>query len=107
LFTFPPVNLVPVSLVQTPSSPGSPPNIIPMEGSNPPINRMDAIVAARYAPLILPKPMNSLPTRDYLNYMPKFIGEEDITTKEHLVSFYNYADNLNIENEDIWMRFFV
>jgi hypothetical protein len=51
--------------------------------------------------------MNALPAGDYLNYMPKFSGEEDITTEEHLVSFYSYADNLNIENEDAWMRVFV
>jgi hypothetical protein len=42
---------------------------------------MDAIVAARYAPLVLPKPMNSLPIRDYLNYIPNFIGEDDITAE--------------------------
>jgi hypothetical protein len=39
--------------------------------------------------------------------MPKFTREEDITVEEHLVAFYNYADNLNIENEDVWMRVFV
>ena len=51
--------------------------------------------------------MNALLVGDYLKYMPKFTGEEDITIEEHLVSFYNYADNLNIENEDVWMRVFV
>jgi hypothetical protein len=78
-----------------------------MAGANPPRNRMDAIVAARYAPLVLPQPMNSLPVGDYLKYMPKFTGEEDITAEEHLSTFYSYADNLNIENEDVWMRVFV
>jgi ribonuclease HI len=68
---------------------------------------MDAIVAARYAPLVLPQPLNALPTGDYPKYMPKFTGEEDITAEEHLASFYSYADNLNIENEDVWMRVFV
>jgi hypothetical protein len=68
---------------------------------------MDAIVDARYAPLILPHPMNPILARDYLKYMPKFIGEGDITTEEHLATFYSYADNLNIENEDVWMRVFV
>jgi hypothetical protein len=68
---------------------------------------MDAIVAARYSPLVLPHPMNVLPAGDYLKYMPKFTREEEITTKENLVSFYNYAYNLNIENEDVWMRVFV
>jgi hypothetical protein len=78
-----------------------------MAGANLPRNRMDAIVAARYAPLVLPQPMNALPAGDYLKYMPKFTGEEDITVEEHLVAFYSYADNLNIENEDVWMRVFV
>jgi hypothetical protein len=68
---------------------------------------MDAIVAARYAPLILPQPMNPFPAGDYLKYMPKFTGEGDITAEEHLAAFYSYADNLNIGNEDVWMRVFV
>jgi hypothetical protein len=107
LFPFPPRGSVPASPVQATSPLGSPPAIIPMAGANPPRNRMDAIVAARYAPLILPQPMNALPAGDYLKYMPKFTGEEDITVEEHLVAFYSYADNLNIENEDVWMRVFV
>jgi hypothetical protein len=78
-----------------------------MVGENPPINRMDAIVAARYAPLVLSQPTNALPVGDYLKYMPKFTGEEDITAEEHLATFYSYVDNLNIENEDVWMRVFV
>jgi len=51
--------------------------------------------------------MNALPAGDYLKYMPKFMGEEDIIVEEHLVAFYSYVDNLNIENEDVWMRVFV
>jgi hypothetical protein len=52
--------------------------------------------------------MNYLLVGEYsLKYMPKFTGEEDIIVEEHLVSFYSYADNLKIENEDVWMRFFV
>jgi hypothetical protein len=97
----------PASPVHTPSPPSSPPLNVPMAGANPPQNRMDAIVAARYAPLVLPHPMNPLPAGDYLKYMPKFTGEGDITTEEHLAAFYSYADNLNIENEDVWMRVFV
>jgi hypothetical protein len=106
-FPFSPRNTVPVSPVQTPSPPGSPTVHIPMAGANLPRNRMDAIVAARYAPLVLPQPMNPLPAGDYLKYMPKFTGEEDITVEEHLSTFYSYADNLNIENEDVWLRVFV
>jgi hypothetical protein len=92
---------------RTPSPPSSPPPNIPMAGANPPLNRMDTIVAARYAPLVLPHPMNPLPAGDYLKYMPKFTGEGDITAEEHLAAFYSYADNLNIENEYVWMRVFV
>jgi hypothetical protein len=67
-----------------------------MAGANPPRNRMDSIVATRYAPLILPQPMNALPAGDYLKYMPKFTREEDITIEENFIAFYNYANNLNI-----------
>jgi ribonuclease HI len=97
----------PSSPVHTPSPPSSPPLNTPMAGVNPPPNRMDAIVAARYAPLILPQPLNPLPAGDYLKYMPKFSGEGDVTAEEHLAAFYSYADNLNIENEDVWMRVFI
>jgi hypothetical protein len=51
--------------VPTPSSPGSPIVHTPMAGANPPRNSMADIVAARYAPLVLPQPINSLPARDY------------------------------------------
>jgi hypothetical protein len=78
-----------------------------MAVANPPANRMDAIVAARYDSLLLPHPMNSLPLGDYLKYMPKFTGEEDVTIEEHLAAFYSDANNQNIENEDVWMRVFV
>jgi hypothetical protein len=107
LFPTPLRDSFPVAPSRTPSPPSSPPPNIPMAGANPPLNRMDTIVTARYAPLILPHPMNPLPAGDYLKYMPKFMGEGDITTEEHLVAFYSYADNLNIENEDVWMRVFI
>jgi hypothetical protein len=74
---------------------------------NPPANKMDAIVATRYAPLLLPQPLNALPPRDYLKYMPNFTREEYVTAEEHIVAFYSYEDNQNIENEDVWMRVFV
>jgi hypothetical protein len=49
-----------------------------MVGANPPRTRMDVIVSTRYAPLILPQPMNPLLVGNYLKYMPKFIREEDV-----------------------------
>ena len=78
-----------------------------MAGPNRPPNRMDAIIAERYAPLILTQPMNALPAGDYLKYMPNFSGEGEVTTEENLADFYAYADNLNIEHEDVCMRVFV
>jgi hypothetical protein len=73
--------------VKSPSPPCSPTIKNPMASDNDPINRMDAIVASRYAPLILPQPMNALPAGDYLKYMPKFTEEEDIIAEEHLAAF--------------------
>ena len=40
-----------------------------------PPTRMELIVAARYAPLLLPQPLHPLPQGDYLKYFPKFTGE--------------------------------
>ena len=48
-----------------------------------------------------------MPTGDYLKYMPKFTGEGDFIDEEHLEAFYNYAENINIEQEDVWTRVFV
>ena len=67
-----------------------------------PPTRMEMIVAARYAPLVLPQPLNPLTPGDYLKYLPKFMGEgTGLTIEEHLVAFYSYADNQNIEHEDV------
>ena len=75
--------------------------------ANPP-TRMDLIVVARYAPLVLPQHLNALPQCDYLKYLPKFTGEGDgVIVEDHLVAFYSYDDKQNIEDEDVWSRFFV
>jgi hypothetical protein len=68
---------------------------------------MADIVAARYAPLVLPQPLNNLPAEGYLKEFPKFMGEESITAEEHLEAFYSFADNHDISNQDVWMRVFV
>jgi len=85
-------------IVKSPSPSCSPKIQNQMAVVNPPANRMDAIVATGYSPLVLPQPVNALPPGYYLKYIPKFTGEEDVTTKEHIATFYNYADNQNIEN---------
>lgn len=38
----------------------------------PPPTRMELIVAAAYAPLVLPDPLDALPQGDYLKYLPKY-----------------------------------
>ena len=69
---------------------------------------MELIVVARYAPLVLPQPLNPLPQGDYLKYLSKFTGEgTGLIIEEHLTSFYSYAENPNIEHEDVWTRLFV
>ena len=71
------------------------------------ITKMERIIDARYAPLVFPSPLNVMPTRDYKKYMPKFSWAEQVTAEEHLELFYSYADNLNITDENVWMRLFV
>jgi hypothetical protein len=70
-------------------------------------NRMNAIIVARYAPLVLPVGLHALPATDYMKYLPRYNGEGDVTAEEHLVAFYNFADNFNIDYVDVWMRLFV
>ena len=62
--------------------------------------KMERIIAAKYGPLILPTPLNAMPTREYQKYMPKFTGTKGVTTKEQLESFYSYANNLDISEDD-------
>jgi hypothetical protein len=56
---------------------------------------------------VLPNAPAAMPTGDYQKYMPKFIGEGDVTIEEHIEAFYSYAENLNIEDTDVWTRVFV
>jgi hypothetical protein len=106
-FPFSPRSTAPLSPVQTPFPPGSPLVHVQMAVANPLRNMMVEILDAKYAPLVLPQPMNSLPAMDYLEYMPQFTGEGDMTTKDHIASFYRFAEIQVIENEDVWMRVFV
>ena len=67
---------------------------------------MDAMVAARYAPLVFPQPLNALPGGDQKKYIPIFNGQGDVTAEEHWNTYLSYADNQNFENEDVWKRVF-
>jgi hypothetical protein len=94
-----------------PSQPSSPENS--SSASTPkiamvvPLTNMEQILANRYSPLVFPNPLSAMPTRYYQKYMPKFTGAGDYTAEEHIESFYAYAKNINILEEDVWTRFFV
>jgi hypothetical protein len=103
--TSPPILASSQPLVIQTSSPSTSTVIMEATPQNP--TKMERIIVARYAPLVLPNPLNSMPTGDYQKYMPKFYGIEEVTAEEHLELFYSYADNLNIIDEDVWMRVFV
>ena len=45
------------------------------------------MVAARYAPLVLPHPLNALPGGDYQKYLPRFNGQGETTAEEHWKPF--------------------
>ena len=47
------------------------------------LDYMGRIVAARYAPLVLPQPLHALPRGDYQKYLPRFNGQCEATTEEH------------------------
>ena len=70
--------------------------------SQPP-NRMDSIVAARYASLVLPHPLNALPGGDYQKHLPRFNSQGEVTPEEHWNSYFSHVENQNIENHDVWM----
>ena len=75
--------------------------------AQPPPNRMATMIAARYAPLVLPQALNALPGGDYQKYMPRFNGQGDATAEKHWNKFYSFADNQNYEHTDVWMGLFV
>ena len=78
-----------------------------MATQNQPIDMMDHMVAARYAPLVLPHPLNAPPGGDYKKYLPRFNGQGETTAEEQWEVFLIYANNQNIEAKDVWMRMFV
>lgn len=77
-----------------------------MAGQQAPM-KIERIVAARYGPLVLLVPLNPMSVGEYRKYMPKFTGTKGVTAEEHLEAFYSYIDNLDISENDVWMRVFV
>jgi hypothetical protein len=104
---------------QTSSTPASTSSSIPTSTPVAPINlqipisqamvanRMDAIIIARYPPLVFPIGLHALLATDYMKYLPRYNGKGDVTVEEHLIAFYNFSDNFNIDYADVWMRLFV
>lgn len=43
----------------------------------------------------------------YLKQLPRYNGETRSNAEDHLFAFLDFADNLNIEHEDVFMRIFV
>jgi hypothetical protein len=70
-------------------------------------NRMNVIIIARYAPLVILVGLYALPTTYYMKYLPIYNAEVDVTAEEHLITFYIFANNFNIDYADVWMRSFV
>jgi hypothetical protein len=71
------------------------------------INKMDAIIDSIYVPLVFSVGLHALPVTDYMKYLPRYNGEGNVTAEEHLVAFYSFAYNFNIDYVDVWMKLFV
>ena len=96
----------PSSIIVNKPFPSSNPSSPKMAGQQP-LDIMDRMVDASYAPLVLPQPLNALPRGDYKKYFPRFKGHGETTAEEHWDAFLSYVDNQNIEAKDVWMRIFV
>ena len=59
-----------------------------------------------YDPLILPPILHDLP-ENYMNNLPKFMGEGDLTATEHIKFFDQFTDILGIEHENVYSRLMV
>jgi hypothetical protein len=103
----PPLSIVPPIPSQPSSTETSSSASTPKISMAAPLTKMEQILANRYAPLVFPNPLSTIPTGDYKKYMPKFTGSGDYTAKELIEAFYAYAENINISEEDVWTRIFV
>jgi hypothetical protein len=64
-----------------------------------PLTKMEQILANRYAPLVFPNPLSTMPTRDYHKYMSKFTRSGDYTVEEHIESFYAMLRTLTFQRK--------
>ena len=68
---------------------------------------MDRMVATRYAPLVLPQPLNAILGGYYQKCLPMFNGQGETIAEEHWDAFLIYANNQNIEAKHLCMSMFV
>jgi hypothetical protein len=76
------------------------------EKGQPPPTIIFSKVVSRYAPLVLPAPLHDLP-KIYIENLPKFMGEGDLTAIKHISFFDQFVDMLGIEHEDVYSRMLV
>jgi hypothetical protein len=62
--------------------------------------RMKMFKPLRFPFLLHPYPL------DYLEYLPQFSGENQVSAERHLESFENFVDRFEIVHEDVIMRLF-
>jgi hypothetical protein len=41
-----------------------------------------------------------------MKYLPRFDNEGDNIAEEHLTTFYSFADNFQVDYDDVWIRIF-
>ena len=74
---------------------------------NPPLVNLPVppIMAAWYAPLVLPQPLAPFPN-DYQSRIPHFTGAESTTSQQHVDKMNDAFDYMELDEETIKMRMF-
>lgn len=49
-------------------------------------SRINAIIAARYAPLVLSQNLHDVP-QNYIKHLPSYNGEGEVTIEEHITTY--------------------
>lgn len=102
----PKIHIIPFARPASPTQFVVQPIVVTPVMAAPPVDPINVIIAARYAPLVLPNNLNAFPTTDYMKYLPRYNGEGEVTAEEHFIAFYNFANNFAIEHSNVWMRLF-
>ena len=64
------------------------------------------IMATRYAPLVLQKPLNSMPI-NYAQWIPQFDGTRPITTHQHIDKMNDFSHLEEVYDDDVQVIFFL